>query len=902
MLVRGVLGCGIVVVGSIGLFRKLEVAATRTETREIAVAARRGPEEQRGAHELTPASRLDFITLDDNDRRLEKLSLRAEALERPTLLEWTFRTSDQGSYRLDLRFAETLEAGLHSIAKSGEATLLSTGTCGATADGRFEIALHCDDSRLAVFAEDRRLVAAVHDGPRRGGISLRAVNGKIRLDRFCAAGLDPTGAPFEIVGPDVAIETYSWDSASTVVLLLLAVGCGFYFLGAGATSVRLSSKAAVVGLSVGLLPIVAELFGAPDAPLVIDLLFAIAGTVTGRIAMRNPTAPGALSSKPSIPIRSRLVASALALALAVFAVDRATRIAVDSTARDRFLVAEETASTETFRSGEARVLDASNAFEIPGPYGSTTVRGRATLEPDGVLEVRLRAATKRAAGIAWIASTRESLGNSFVREETTRSCAIGKTGPAVPAGREFEFEIVADGFAFEARVNGSVVARTEDSRFAAGPIVFLAASKAATLRDLEVTPAAMAVPPEFTRNGLDTACWFLAIVTVLLTFVCRYPLENALGLAAIALAPCAVLRSAPPLYPAVLLVAFVVFLILLIATQSRGKAIGIVRAHLALLAALVLAPASAIGLGLVAPLASETQEIGDVRLVRDLVHFQHPAVRQLNDYLVRHRFRGREHALAQESGTSRIVCLGASSTWGFGFEDGSGFDYPTILERRLNSEGRKVEVQNAAYPGTHAHSLYHVLAEQLRDYSFDVLTLSLTYNDSYLATQFDAHAELDRLIDLPAWQRVLVNARAKSGILGTRTELQRLIASFDRENISTTNAWRTLGHLEDPPAPVARFEAALRRIAEITRARGARLVLMKEPLRGDRRMIWKDEFRAAIDRVAADHGGFVADPTPALLAFRGERLFMDDVHPTAVGNEVIAEVLAKVVSRALETR
>ena len=61
-----------------------------------------------------------------------------------------------------------------------------------------------------------------------------------------------------------------------------------------------------------------------------------------------------------------------------------------------------------------------------------------------------------------------------------------------------------------------------------------------------------------------------------------------------------------------------------------------------------------------------------------------------------------------------------------------------------------------------------------------------------------------------------------------------------------------------------------------TFARGFRLVLVKEPVSGDGRMLWKQEFREAMDRVGAEFGVAVVDPTPALMAAGGAEMFQDE--------------------------
>jgi lysophospholipase L1-like esterase len=72
-------------------------------------------------------------------------------------------------------------------------------------------------------------------------------------------------------------------------------------------------------------------------------------------------------------------------------------------------------------------------------------------------------------------------------------------------------------------------------------------------------------------------------------------------------------------------------------------------------------------------------------------------------------------------------------------------------------------------------------------------------------------------------------------------------------------------------------------------------VLIKEPFVGPGRLVWREEFYAAIDTVAAEYGLPVVDPGPDIAAAGGASLYMDNVHPTAEGCEVIARTLERTI-------
>jgi lysophospholipase L1-like esterase len=181
-----------------------------------------------------------------------------------------------------------------------------------------------------------------------------------------------------------------------------------------------------------------------------------------------------------------------------------------------------------------------------------------------------------------------------------------------------------------------------------------------------------------------------------------------------------------------------------------------------------------------------------------------------------------------------------------------------------------------------------------------VVTLCLGYNDGFALTRADESALLQAATDgsraRSAWRDLGTVFQVQRG----ENDLQRLLAGFRSGEAPAAELWARLhGAREVANSPPRRFESVLRQFAELARERRFRLVLIKEPLGGDRRFAWKEEFRAAMDRVAADYGLRVVDPTPALQAAGGQALFLDEVHPRAAGHEIIAAELAPAVRRAL---
>jgi hypothetical protein len=273
----------------------------------------------------------------------------------------------------------------------------------------------------------------------------------------------------------------------------------------------------------------------------------------------------------------------------------------------------------------------------------------------------------------------------------------------------------------------------------------------------------------------------------------------------------------------------------------------------------------------------------------DLVHIQVPALRRWNHYLAQHEFRERSHSLFKKPGVTRIVALGTSSTYGYRVRE----PYSIRLERLLRNAGYDVETIVAAYQGTSGTRLLQFFRNVLLDFSPDIVTLSLFYNDSYALTQMDEAAYLDRATH-PYYRRSLVDeVRDRISMWLGAKRVKKLMRDYGL-------ARGELDLDDGPDSPPARFEALLRSYANLAVAEGFELVLIKEPIAGGRDRLWKKEFYAAMDRVGAEFGLTVIDPTPALNANGGEKLFRDHVHPFDEGDAVIAQMMLPIFKRILD--
>ena len=94
-------------------------------------------------------------------------------------------------------------------------------------------------------------------------------------------------------------------------------------------------------------------------------------------------------------------------------------------------------------------------------------------------------------------------------------------------------------------------------------------------------------------------------------------------------------------------------------------------------------------------------------------------------------FRGREFSDKKDPGVIRIVCLGASST--FGYFDRDDQTYPVYLEQFLNERypgGAKFEVINLGIPLLRSTEIYYLFLNEVTSLEPDIVTFYEGSNDS----------------------------------------------------------------------------------------------------------------------------------------------------------------------------
>ncbi len=272
--------------------------------------------------------------------------------------------------------------------------------------------------------------------------------------------------------------------------------------------------------------------------------------------------------------------------------------------------------------------------------------------------------------------------------------------------------------------------------------------------------------------------------------------------------------------------------------------------------------------------------------------------------------RGREVERPKPAGTTRVLCLGGSTTFDI-YAVSDDVTWPALLEARLGKTHPRVEVVNGGVSGREAaEDLAPEVFELTRSLEPDVVVLYHATNDvtaacNRLAGRIKFATSADGGQGYPATR--VVRAITDGSLLAYKVWL--VTQSF-------TDPPETAGPASDlPDEDVAAFEATLRELVKRLQGIGARVALgtfalrwrADQPPEVQRRLARgaSDRYPAlsleginrtfrryndAIARVASDTGAILVPIADRLSG--EERFFGDVMHTTREGSERLAEVVA----------
>lgn len=173
--------------------------------------------------------------------------------------------------------------------------------------------------------------------------------------------------------------------------------------------------------------------------------------------------------------------------------------------------------------------------------------------------------------------------------------------------------------------------------------------------------------------------------------------------------------------------------------------------------------------------------------------------------------RDREHDLRKPPGTRRVICLGDSTTLGFGLRPAEA--YPQLLESLLQASGRAVEVFNVALWGWSTRQERIAYRRIARRYSPDHVLLGVCLND------------------IPELQNNLVRPPRFLGVLHEHSALVRkLVRARDREIHDVEELFGQANSAKVHEG-FSRFFSELRALRNDMRADGASFSVLVFPFR-----------------------------------------------------------------------
>jgi len=236
----------------------------------------------------------------------------------------------------------------------------------------------------------------------------------------------------------------------------------------------------------------------------------------------------------------------------------------------------------------------------------------------------------------------------------------------------------------------------------------------------------------------------------------------------------------------------------------------------------------------------------------------------------------------------RIAALGESTTFGWKVPD--RHTYPHALGQGLNRREPQIPVLvlNAGVPSYSSAQTRLYLEELLVTFRPQVVLLSVLWNDVMFSLVRPWYPELLVRRQPPAWRSLLARHSA----------LYRAFSMRDAVDASA--------HLE--PAALEAYLANLEAMLDLCAQAGVEVVLVEPPLAGGRMparrfkpfetAITRDDFVALAHRyldgmreLAEARGVPVIDHRLSSRYFKGRKFFLDFLHPSALGNHLIAQTV-----------
>ena len=259
--------------------------------------------------------------------------------------------------------------------------------------------------------------------------------------------------------------------------------------------------------------------------------------------------------------------------------------------------------------------------------------------------------------------------------------------------------------------------------------------------------------------------------------------------------------------------------------------------------------------------------------------------------------RGPEPEIPKPAGVRRILATGDSSVYGFGVNDGQPF--VNVAAQALSTPSQPIEGWNAAIPGYSSFQSINLLEMRALDLEPDLLVIANLWSDN----NFDDFVDKELI---SAWSSFESSPSAR---LHRRLRASAFYRVMNyRLNIATGSqaqaravGWQVggEGQIGRRRVEINDYASNLERMVQIARENEASVVFVllanQEDLRPREAQAAWAAYRSVMRETAQRHGAPLVE-VPALFqasGLSGQQLFLDEMHPTVTGHQLIGQALAE---------
>lgn len=274
----------------------------------------------------------------------------------------------------------------------------------------------------------------------------------------------------------------------------------------------------------------------------------------------------------------------------------------------------------------------------------------------------------------------------------------------------------------------------------------------------------------------------------------------------------------------------------------------------------------------------------------------------------------RDIVIPKPGGLYRINCLGASTTGNYIEFEGQVFSYPMELEKILKSElrNKQVEVNNCGHGGYNSADILVRYALQVADTCPNVVIIYHAYNDisSYFTSNFDSDYSHSRRNLGESYWKYAISAKIPRIPLSF---FYFLLSKWWPLNIrSSLLAQVTRGEVDtslDPTLGLQTYRRNIQHIIDLCRCNNTQVILSTYCLYLHSE-IEHDSLHQLYGRILAQENEIMRDLAMtnklqlvdnAKLVPPDERYFVDSVHFTPEGMQVIARNIAEAVKKITDS-